>query len=131
MTKRTTRLAHGENSIYYERSGDRYVRSMDLGRDGNGRRRRAKVTGATRDEVALKLRARRAAIETGDAAPSAMTVAALSTSGRAPSTVHPVEGARLGTVPEAAESGQVEPHEPGSTSRPRVQPFDPATEENR
>lgn len=77
MTKRTTRLAHGEGSIYYERSRDRYVGSMDLGRDGNGRRLRAKVTGATRDEVALKLRARRAAIEAGDAAPSAMTVAAL------------------------------------------------------
>lgn len=45
-------------------------------------------------------------------------------------TVHPVEGARLRTVAEAAESGQVAPHEPGDTSRRRVQPFNP-DEENR
>lgn len=36
----------------------------------------------------------------------------------------------LYVMPDAADTGQPEPHESGSTSRPRVQPFDPATEEN-
>jgi len=53
MTKRRLR---GEGSIFYDRNAKLYVGQIDLGQDEQGRRRRPKVTGRTKREVADKLR---------------------------------------------------------------------------
>lgn len=72
------RRAHGEGSIYLDANRDRWVGTLDVGRDpASGSRRRVKVTGDSRADVAKRLRARRQAIQAGDTAPATMSVADL------------------------------------------------------
>lgn len=74
----TKRRAHGDGSIYYEATRARWVGTLDLGPDpATGKRRRAKVTGDSRAEVARRLRERRQTIEAGDMAPAKMKLADL------------------------------------------------------
>jgi integrase len=63
---------YGDGSIY--RDGDRYVGTIELGRDANGRRRRPKVTGRTQAEVRAKLSKLRRGAEDGVVPGGAMTV---------------------------------------------------------
>lgn len=71
----TKRRAHGDGSIYLDAGRDRWVGTLDVGRDSaTGNRRRVKVSGESRAEVAKRLRERRRAIEAGDTAPATMTV---------------------------------------------------------
>lgn len=59
------RRGHGEGSIFFEEARARWVGTVDLGNDGTGKRRRAKVTGRTKTEVRDKLRAIQRAAEAG------------------------------------------------------------------
>lgn len=59
------RRGHGEASVYKE--AGRWRGLVDLGRDGTGRRRRKKVTGATRAEVLEKIRAIQRDLSAGSA----------------------------------------------------------------
>lgn len=59
------RRSHGEGSIFFEEARSRWVGTVDLGHDGTGKRRRAKVTGRTKTEVRDKLRALQHQAEAG------------------------------------------------------------------
>jgi integrase len=59
----TLRRARGEGSIFRDDGRDRWIGQVDLGLDPDGRRRRRKVSGRTRAEVARKLRELRRAEE--------------------------------------------------------------------
>lgn len=59
------RRGHGEGSIFFQKSRNRWVGSVDLGDDGSGKRRRASVTGQTKAAVKTKLRAIQHQAETG------------------------------------------------------------------
>ena len=57
MTQGTSkRRGHGEDSIYWDESKDRYVGAVSLGFSPSGARIRKKVTGRTKTEVRDKLR---------------------------------------------------------------------------
>ncbi len=51
------RRSHGEGSLFYEATRGRWVGTIDLGPDGTGKRRRAKVTGRTKSQALDRLRA--------------------------------------------------------------------------
>lgn len=76
MTTRARR-PKGEGGIYFDEAADRWVGQFDAGRTDSGKRRRVKVTGKTRAEVADKMKARRRALDDGHQAPVTMTVADL------------------------------------------------------
>lgn len=59
------RRGHGDGSIFFEEARGRWVGTLDLGNDGNGKRRRAKVTGRTKTEVRDKLRDLQRSAEAG------------------------------------------------------------------
>jgi hypothetical protein len=59
------RRGHGENSIYLDTAGGRYVGAVSLGHGPNGRRIRRKVTGKTKQEVRDKLKALHAEFDSG------------------------------------------------------------------
>jgi integrase len=60
-----TRRGHGEDSIYFDVSKNRYLAAVSLGRGEDGKRQRRKVSGRTKTEVKLKLRALREEIAAG------------------------------------------------------------------
>lgn len=59
------RRGQGDGSVYFEAARGRWVGVLDLGRNGDGRRVRRKVTGATAKEARDRLRALRSEIEGG------------------------------------------------------------------
>lgn len=59
------RRAKGEGSIYWSEARQRYEGLLDLGRSADGRRRRRKVTGSDRAEVARRLSELRQQLATG------------------------------------------------------------------
>lgn len=69
------RRGNGDGGVYRRASDGRWVASVDLGRDGSGRRRRKTLYGATRREVVAKLRDAQQRVEAGaPAADSRVTV---------------------------------------------------------
>lgn len=74
----TKRRARGDGSIFFDEKRNRYVGSLDVGRDpATGKRRRVKVSAPTETEAAALLRQRRSEIEAGTTASAAMTTADL------------------------------------------------------
>ena len=65
MTATSNRRSHGEGSIFFEAARNRWVGTVDLGLDGTGKRRRAKVTGRTKSQARDKLRAVQRQAEAG------------------------------------------------------------------
>ncbi|MBV9484796.1 MAG: site-specific integrase [Frankiaceae bacterium] len=61
----TQRRQHGEGSLFYSEAAGRWIGFVDLGRDGAGKRRRAKVTGRTKAEARAKLSAALRKVEDG------------------------------------------------------------------
>jgi len=61
----TARRGHGEGSLFFDESRNRWVGTVDLGRDGAGKRRRVKITGRTRTEARAKLKALRDNADSG------------------------------------------------------------------
>lgn len=61
----TRRRANGEGAIYWNEARQRYEGLLDLGRTADGRRRRRKVTGPDRAEVARRLSELRQQVATG------------------------------------------------------------------
>ena len=59
------RRGKGEGTVFYEESRDRWVGVLDLGRNGEGKRVRRKVTGSSPADVRSKLRDLRKDIEGG------------------------------------------------------------------
>lgn len=59
------RRANGEGAIYWSEARQRYEGLLDLGRSADGRRRRRKVTGRDRAEVARRLSELRQQLATG------------------------------------------------------------------
>ncbi|MGW2013423.1 tyrosine-type recombinase/integrase [Streptomyces sp. NPDC001927] len=59
------KAANGEDSIYWDKSKNRYVGAISLGHEPNGTRRRPKVSGKTKTEVRSKLRQLRRELEVG------------------------------------------------------------------
>ncbi|QCX74922.1 site-specific tyrosine recombinase XerC [Streptomyces sp. YIM 121038] len=78
MTEESTgrkKAGHGEDSIYWDKSKNRYVGAMSHGHAPSGKRRRPKVTGKTKTEVRRKLRELRKEMARGAKAPANYTVA--------------------------------------------------------
>ena len=66
MTQATSkRRGHGEDSIYWDESKNRYVGAVSLGFSASGTRVRKKVTGRTKTEVRDKLRELHKQVESG------------------------------------------------------------------
>jgi integrase len=68
MASRTAtrrRSAYGEGSVYYNEARGRWEAMLELGPDANGKRRRKKITAATRPEAAKRLREVQAQIAAG------------------------------------------------------------------
>src|SRR5271169_1362645 len=61
----TKRRARGEDSIYYDRSRDRWTGTITVGWKPDGRRDRILVRGRTKTEVEDKLRARHTELAAG------------------------------------------------------------------
>lgn len=61
----TARRGHGEGSLFFRESRNRWEGIVDLGRDGAGNRRRVTVTGRTRAEARAKLAALRKNADSG------------------------------------------------------------------
>jgi integrase len=59
------RRGHGDDSIYFDGANNRWTGAVSLGYGPDGKRRRRKVTGRTRRDVQLKLRAVREEISDG------------------------------------------------------------------
>ncbi|MER5707112.1 tyrosine-type recombinase/integrase [Streptomyces sp. NPDC002122] len=59
------KAANGEDSIYWDKSKNRYIGAISLGYEPNGTRRRSKVSGKTKTEVRSKIRKLRKELETG------------------------------------------------------------------
>jgi len=70
----TKRRARGEDSIYYDRSRDRWVGSITVGWKPDGRRDRITVRGRTKTEVKDKLRTRHQDLAAGVRTPANFTV---------------------------------------------------------
>ena len=64
-TRNGARRGKGEGAVYFEADRARWVGVLDLGRRGDGRRVRRKVTGASAREARDKLRKLRSEIEAG------------------------------------------------------------------
>ncbi|HEY3004577.1 MAG TPA: hypothetical protein VGJ44_19675 [Kribbellaceae bacterium] len=61
----TGRRGRGEGAVYFEADRGRWVGVLDLGRNGDGKRIRRKVTGSTAKEARDALRKLRDEIEAG------------------------------------------------------------------
>ncbi len=70
----TKRRARGEDSIYYDRSRDRWTGTITVGWKPDGRRDRITVRGRTKTEVKDKLRAKHAELAAGIRTPAHYTV---------------------------------------------------------
>ena len=70
----TKRRARGEDSIYYDRSRDRWAGTITVGWKPDGRRDRIIVRGRTKTEVKDKLRARHTELAAGVRTPAHYTV---------------------------------------------------------
>jgi hypothetical protein len=70
----TKRRARGEDSIYYDRSRDRWVGTITVGWKPDGRRDRIIVRGRTKTEVKDKLRTKRQERAAGVRTPANYTV---------------------------------------------------------
>ncbi|MET9961202.1 tyrosine-type recombinase/integrase [Streptomyces sp. NPDC006326] len=68
------RAGHGEDSIYWDASKNRYIGAISWGYTASGKRNLPKVSGRTKTEVRKKLRDLRAALEKGKPAPARYTV---------------------------------------------------------
>ncbi|MGW7457277.1 site-specific integrase [Streptomyces sp. NPDC054797] len=73
--KPARKAANGEDSIYWDKSKNRYVGAVSLGYTAAGRRNRAKVTGSTKTEVRRKLRELKKELEQGSKTLANYTVA--------------------------------------------------------
>ncbi|MFJ6558570.1 tyrosine recombinase XerC [Streptomyces sp. NPDC091412] len=74
-SKRRTRAGHGDDSIYWDRSKNRYIGAVSLGYTPAGKRNRPKVSGKTKAEVRQKLRELRKELAAGVKTPANYTVA--------------------------------------------------------
>jgi len=70
----TKRRARGEDSIYYDRSRDRWTGTITVGWKPDGRRDRIAVRGRTKTEVKDKLRTKHQELAAGVRAPAHYTV---------------------------------------------------------
>jgi integrase len=71
---KATHRGHGEDSIYFDATKNRYVGAISLGFDGSGARERRKVRGKTKQEVRDKLKVLHAELDAGLRAPGSYTV---------------------------------------------------------
>ena len=69
----TKRRARGEDSIFYDRSRDRWTGTITVGWKPDGRRDRIIVRGRTKTEVKDKLRARHTELAAGVRTPATYT----------------------------------------------------------
>lgn len=112
MVAEAKRRGHGDDSIYFDAGKNRWVGAVSLGRGADGKRQRRKITGKTKSEVRLKLRALREEIAAGAKTSARYTVERAvedwlreGLDGRAPRTVELYEGllkpvvANIGAVP--------------------------------
>jgi integrase len=75
MTETTARRrGHGEDAIYFDETKNRYVGAVSLGFGPDGKRKRRKVTGRTKQEVRDKLKALHAELDRGLRTSAAYTV---------------------------------------------------------
>jgi hypothetical protein len=75
MTETTARRrGHGEDSIYFDETKNRYVGAVSVGFGPDGKRKRRKVTGQTRQQVRDKLEALHAELDRGLRTSSTYTV---------------------------------------------------------
>ncbi|MDQ1039676.1 integrase [Streptomyces sp. V3I8] len=72
---RRPRAGHGDDSIYWDKSKNRYIGAVSLGYTPAGKRNRSKVSGRTKAEVRQKLRELRKELEKGAKAPANYSVA--------------------------------------------------------
>ncbi|GGX50161.1 site-specific integrase [Streptomyces fructofermentans] len=72
---RRTRAGHGDDSIYWDKSKNRYIGAVSLGYTPAGKRNRPKVSGRTKAEVRQKLRELRKELADGAKAPANYSVA--------------------------------------------------------
>ncbi|WP_326799309.1 tyrosine-type recombinase/integrase [Streptomyces sp. NBC_01808] len=72
--KKGRKAANGEDSIYWDKSKNRFVGAVSLGYAPDGTRRRTKVYGKTRTEVRRKLRDLKRELDAGLKAPANLTV---------------------------------------------------------
>ena len=70
----TKRRARGEDSIYYDRSRERWTGTITVGRKPDGRRDRITVRGKTKTEVKDKLRTKHIELAAGIRTPANYTV---------------------------------------------------------
>ncbi|MFD0416103.1 tyrosine-type recombinase/integrase [Streptomyces sp. NPDC127108] len=70
-----SRAGHGDDSIYWDKSKNRYIGAVSLGYTPSGSRKRPKVSGKTKTEVRQKLRELRKELARGARAPASYTVA--------------------------------------------------------
>lgn len=76
-TMATRRRAHGDGSLYYSETRNRWEAWLELPPSEDGKRRRARITARTQKEAAAKLRDARARVEAGASASRAhLTVGA-------------------------------------------------------
>lgn len=68
------KATNGEDSIYWDKSKNRYVGAVSLGFTATGRRKRAKVSGKTKTEVRSKLRDKKKELEAGVKASATYTI---------------------------------------------------------
>ncbi|MET8506016.1 site-specific integrase [Streptomyces sp. NPDC004787] len=73
--QRARRAGHGEDTIYWDASKNRYVGAVSLGFAPDGKRRRPKVYGKTKAEVRQKIRDLKKEVQSGVRAPANYTVA--------------------------------------------------------
>ncbi|MDF3299976.1 site-specific integrase [Streptomyces tropicalis] len=73
--KGLARAGHGDDSIYWDKSKNRYIGAVSLGYTPAGKRNRPKVSGKTKAEVRHKLRELRKEVAAGVRAPANYTVA--------------------------------------------------------
>ncbi|WP_324606183.1 site-specific integrase [Streptomyces sp. NRRL B-24720] len=74
-TGRSHKAGHGEDSIYWDKSKNRYVGAVSLGYTPAGKRRRVKVLGKTKTEVRRKLRDLKKDLDAGAKPSASYTVA--------------------------------------------------------
>lgn len=72
--ERRVKAGHGEDSIYWDKSKERYVGAVSLGYTPAGKRIRPKVSGRTKTEVRRKLRDLKKELEAGRPTPAKYTV---------------------------------------------------------
>ncbi|MGW8994379.1 site-specific integrase [Streptomyces zhihengii] len=71
---RRPKAGNGEDSIYWDKSKNRYVGAVSLGYSPDGKRRRPKVYGKTKTEVRSKLRELKKELEAGVKTSSSYTI---------------------------------------------------------